>query len=223
VTLNFETPLAAATLPVAASGSHPDGTVLGPSDAGVAAAPLAEPDAGNGLAQRDPASVAATPALEIHVFGQPATQGSKRHVGHGVMVESSKKLKPWREAVKQAALDLLDSDAINRHGPLLTGPIRADVVFTFTRPKSHYRTGRNAHLLRDDAPMRPVNSIDADKGLRACFDALTDAGVWADDKQVVDGLFAKVYPGTHPDALPVAGAVIRIHRLSALPLYTESA
>lgn len=34
-------------------------------------------------------------AIGFHVIGLPAPQGSKKHVGHGVMVESSKKVKPW--------------------------------------------------------------------------------------------------------------------------------
>ena len=54
-----------------------------------------------------PAGGRSAPVITIRVYGTPAPQGSKRHVGRGVMVESSKKVKPWREAVKQAALDLI--------------------------------------------------------------------------------------------------------------------
>ena len=41
--------------------------------------------------------------IEIVVYGQPAPQGSKRLVGK-VMLESSKKVQPWRQDVKQAVL-----------------------------------------------------------------------------------------------------------------------
>ena len=41
--------------------------------------------------------------LVFNVNGTPGAQGSKRHVGHGVMIESSKKVKPWRTDVKTAA------------------------------------------------------------------------------------------------------------------------
>ena len=34
--------------------------------------------------------------VSFNVIGIPGAQGSKRHVGNGVMVESSKKVKPWR-------------------------------------------------------------------------------------------------------------------------------
>ena len=40
--------------------------------------------------------------LRINVLGTPAPQGSKRHVGRGIMVESSRLVGPWREAVKAA-------------------------------------------------------------------------------------------------------------------------
>ena len=42
------------------------------------------------------------------VHGLPAPQGSKRHVGKGVMVESSKYVKPWREAVKAETAELFE-------------------------------------------------------------------------------------------------------------------
>ena len=51
-------------------------------------------------------------ALTITVHGTPAPQGSKRHVGNGVMVESSKKVKPWRQDVKHAALEVIQPAGI---------------------------------------------------------------------------------------------------------------
>ena len=36
------------------------------------------------------------PFLSFDVKGVPGAQGSKRHVGRGVMLESSKKVAPWR-------------------------------------------------------------------------------------------------------------------------------
>lgn len=35
---------------------------------------------------------------------------------------------------------------------IYTGPLYAFYTFVFPRPKKHYRTGKLAHLLRDDAP-----------------------------------------------------------------------
>lgn len=136
--------------------------------------------------------------LTITVHGTPAPQGSKRHVGNGVMIESSQAVKPWREAVKWAAMDAA-SRSVACVVPYV-GPVRVQAIFKFPRPKSHYRTGRNAHLLRDDAPEYKASKPDIEKLERSTFDALTDAGVWRDDAQVVETHSTKVYsdtPGAH--------------------------
>ncbi|WP_236670134.1 RusA family crossover junction endodeoxyribonuclease [Streptomyces antimycoticus] len=150
-----------------------------------------------------------TPDITITVHGLPAPQGSKRHVGGGVMIESSKKVKPWRQDVKYAALD-----AIGDGWTLLDGPLVASMVFTFARNKGHYRTGRNAHLLRDSAPTRPAVTPDLSKILRSTEDALTGV-VWKDDARVVEyAQLGKWYAGTDaPDVLDGPGCVIRVWRL----------
>jgi crossover junction endodeoxyribonuclease RusA len=160
--------------------------------------------------------------LRIAVRGLPAPQGSKRSYGHGQMVESSKNVKPWRADVRDAAEKIVGCDCPEDCGALrpgypLDGPLVASMVFTFARPKSHYRTGRNAHLLRDNAPARPQGAPDLSKLIRSTEDALTSAGVWKDDARVVEyRRAAKVWAGGDPDALDVSGAVIRIWRLADL-------
>lgn len=155
---------------------------------------------------------AARPILTITVHGLPAPQGSKRHVGHGVMIESSKHVKPWRDAVRSDAVTAVRALGDDWPGRL-DGPLLVDMVFTFARSKGHYRTGRNAHLLRDGAPTWPSGKPDLSKLARSTEDALKDAGVYADDARIVEyGRLAKVYPGD-PDALATPGAVIRIYRI----------
>lgn len=149
------------------------------------------------------------PVLYLAVKGAPAPQGSKRTItnrftGRASLVESSKKVKPWREAVRSTAVE-----AWGDRRPL-DEPVRVGMVFTFARPKSHYRTGRNAHMLRDGAPKYPASPPDASKLARSTEDALTDAGVWRDDARVVRLGVEKVWAGEHPDALDSPGAVIRI-------------
>lgn len=157
-----------------------------------------------------------TPVLQFVVHGQPAPQGSKRHIGNGVMIESSKKVKPWREAVKHAALDAIAKrEGTSRPFTVLAGPVWVTLVFTVARPKSHYRTGRNSHLLRDNAPLWPSTKPDGDKLDRACLDALTDAGVFADDAQVAVRVSIKTYPDVHPRAIATPGAFIAVRPLPA--------
>lgn len=121
-------------------------------------------------------------SLTIIVRGMPGAQGSKRLVAHGVMVEQSKKVAPWRTDVKAAA----EAAIAATDWETATVPVRVYVVFRFVRPRSHYRTGANSHLLRDGAPRYPIgrNLGDIDKLCRSTLDALTAAGVFADDSLV---------------------------------------
>lgn len=121
----------------------------------------------------------------ISVRGVPAPQGSKRHVGGGRMVEMSKAVGPWREAVRAETAKIAKW--------VSTEPVEVHIIFGLNRPKGHYRTGRNAHLLRDGAPEFPAGRPDLDKLARAVLDGLTAGGAWKDDSQVVVLQVAKVY------------------------------
>jgi Holliday junction resolvase RusA-like endonuclease len=160
--------------------------------------------------------VAAEPAvgvITIVVRGRPAPQGSKRHVGRGVMVESSKHVKPWRDAVRSDAIAIVGGHGQPWHQPPLDVPVVVDMVFTFLRPLGHFGTGRNAGMLRATAPSRPDTKSygDVSKLARSTEDALVDAGVLKDDALIVEyGRLAKVYAGEDADALDTPGAVIRV-------------
>jgi Holliday junction resolvase RusA-like endonuclease len=154
--------------------------------------------------------------MKITVFGTPAPQGSKSFkgrskTGKAIMVESSKKVGPWRETVVYAA-----RDEMNTFGgwSMITDPILMHVRFSLRRPASHYRTGRNAHLLRESAPTRPGKYPDLSKLIRSTEDALTTAGVYADDALIVDLNASKVFAGSS-GGLDVSGAVIEIWGLDS--------
>jgi len=151
-------------------------------------------------------------SIEIIVLGTPAPQGSKHgyaikakgaYTGKVAQVESSAKVKPWRMAVKYAAMD---ARATHDQRVPMTSAVTIEVIFRLPRPKGHFGTGRNAGLLKPSAPWFPVGRPDLDKLLRSTFDALGEAGVWGDDSQVVDVDVAKVYADL--DFLP--GAWIRV-------------
>ena len=130
------------------------------------------------------------------VNGTPAAQGSKRAFvvkGRAVMVDADKKLKPWRQAVTDAAAEERGDN------PLFMGPVRVRVRFVFPRPKSHYGTGRNAEVLKPNAPLFVDKKPDIDKLLRAIFDALTGV-VFKDDSQVTTVESSKVY-GAYSQAI----------------------
>ena len=146
--------------------------------------------------------------IVICVYGTPAPQGSKVHVGNGRMIESSKKVGPWREDVKLAALRALDeTPSWDRHHAL----VQLHVTFTLARPAFHFRTGKAAHLLRPGAPPLPGLKPDLDKLLRSTGDALTTAGVYDDDARIVQVFARKCYPtntARPPGALDRPGARI---------------
>jgi crossover junction endodeoxyribonuclease RusA len=125
------------------------------------------------------------------VEGTPVAQGSKKHVGGGRLVEMAKGLKPWRKAIVQAAQAALPEGWVP-----LDGPVRVTVVFYRERGKT---------VKRD----RPSVPPDLDKMVRACFDALTTAGVWVDDSRVVTLSAAKYYA----DLLDPPGMSVRVEEI----------
>jgi crossover junction endodeoxyribonuclease RusA len=108
--------------------------------------------------------------LSIFIPGTPAPQGSKRHVGGGVMIESSKAVKPWRQDVRAALLDGAGQPLAR-----FEGAVSVRARFVMPRPVS------TAKRSTPPAIKRP----DLDKLIRAVLDAVGSAGVWRDDSQVV--------------------------------------
>lgn len=141
--------------------------------------------------------------LTFDVYGPPQPQGSKRVGFHGarsvVLDSNDKALRPWREAVKHAALEVLGDD----HEPY-DEPLVVEVTYTVAKPAS--------------APRRrlswPRRKPDLDKLVRGTFDALSDAGLWVDDARVVELTARKCYPDEGLDALRAPGARIAVWRVA---------
>ena len=142
--------------------------------------------------------------VEIRVYGIPRPQGSKRHVGRGIMVEASKHVGQWRNDVMAAA-------AAAYRGAPITGPVRLEIVFLFPRPKSHFGTGRNAEKLKASAPVHCISRAygDTSKLIRSTEDAISASSgypVIEDDSQVVTLSVHKRYV-TDAEG---CGAIIRV-------------
>ena len=158
---------------------------------------------GSQYARVTPAIAAAPAPLVIIVYGDPAPQGSKKFVGmingHGMLVESSKKVKPWRQDVVTAAKAAMAEGAAPLDGNLV-----ARMVFTLPKPASAPKRRRTY----------PNKKPDVTKLARSTEDALVTAGVIVDDARIVgyDRQF-KVYPNEDPEALSSPGVRIEIRRL----------
>lgn len=149
--------------------------------------------------------------LPFFVPGNPAPQGSKAYKGHRrsrttgkdvpVLVESSKALIPWRNAVHGAAAQHLFDQYRGGWAPLDCA-LAVDVTFV---------------LPRGATVTRPLPTVppDLDKLLRGLLDGLTDARVWTDDARVVTLTTWKVYEGDR--GYPRPGAAVRIATLPHRP------
>lgn len=116
-----------------------------------------------------------TTVLLGFIEGTPAPQGSKRHVGKGRMIETSKKLKPWR--------DTLTRELRQRWAgrPPLDIPVHVSAYFYLPRPQRP----------RFNNPAVPP---DTDKLQRAVGDALQHAGILKDDARIIRWTASKQYP-----------------------------
>lgn len=146
------------------------------------------------MSDLEPADIAPS-SWAFYAIGEPQPQGSKnawvpKNGNRAILYDqNAKTLKPWRGTVTSAA---------SGQGLKLEGPVAVRMIFTMKRPKS--------------APKSysvPSRSADLDKLARAVGDAITDAGLWVDDKLVVEfRRLAKVFPGFGAESLPVPGVVV---------------
>ncbi|QKW31459.1 RusA family crossover junction endodeoxyribonuclease (plasmid) [Streptomyces seoulensis] len=161
--------------------------------------------------------------LTIVVHGRPAPQGSKKYAGHrrnsasgrisAVLVEQSKRVKPWRDLVTAATTTAMTTAHIQQYGGYpaggtlpLAGPLEAEIVFTVLKPASAPKRRRTWPTTR--------HSGDIDKLIRSTFDGIADARAIVDDSRIVSVTATKTFPGEHPEALPEPGAIIRVYTLT---------
>lgn len=149
--------------------------------------------------------------LEFAVLGKPIPQGSTKAYGSRVVASNGHVLAPWRNAIGSAAI----GQAILDDLASFTGPVTVSATFYFRRPKHHYGTGKNAGLLRDQAPPYPVGRGcgDLDKLQRAIGDALVDVSILADDSQIVRWRAAKAWCDNALGVMPSPGAVVHVRDL----------
>jgi Holliday junction resolvase RusA-like endonuclease len=130
-----------------------------------------------------PGECAVVDALLFEASGIPAPQGSKSGFvikkgalkGKVVMVESSKKVRPWRKVVALACIAAVkEAGDWERH---VDGPIKVVVQFWVKAPKAP----------KWKVSGRPDRTPDLDKLARSTMDGISDSKViWGDDNQVVD-------------------------------------
>jgi crossover junction endodeoxyribonuclease RusA len=141
--------------------------------------------------------------LVVWVPGHPRPQGSHRHVGNGILVDSSPGLKSWRTLVAWRAWEMAKASGYQAH----TGPHAIDLRFVMPAPKRD--RGRLARL---DASAWHVRRPDLDKLSRAVLDALVEAAVLVDDGLVSELVACKVLSDTVADVEPGVWVTVRALR-----------
>ena len=111
--------------------------------------------------------------ITFWVDGLPAAQGSKKHVGRGIMVEANRNLPAWRKAIAAAAREVHKGEPLDE--PLIT---RLD--FYLPKPKK-------------PRWLVPATALDIDKLERAVNDGLQDGGLIKNDSRVVQSISEKHY------------------------------
>lgn len=84
----------------------------------------------------------------------------------------------------------------NRPNSLILGAVKLRIRFVMPRPKAHYGTGKNAGMLKGNAPTKHTKKPDADNMLKFVKDALSKV-YWKDDSQVWMEAVTKIY-GENP-------------------------
>ena len=120
--------------------------------------------------------------IVLEVPGQPVPQPRPRVSTRGgfgrAYTPTKHPIHVYRQAIKLVA---------RASGKKIAGPTALVVDAVFQRPPSHWRK----HDLSPTAPLWP--NADGDNVLKGVADALTDAGVWGDDDQVVFWSIRKRY------------------------------
>ena len=116
--------------------------------------------------------------VSFFVPGEPKAQPRVKAFRRGKFtgVYTPKTADAWKSAVR-------DAWSKTKSAKFTCGPLGVSLSFTIPRPRSHYRS--NGLLKSDQKLLHHTGRIDCDNLAKGCLDALTDAGAWVDDSQVV--------------------------------------
>lgn len=121
------------------------------------------------------------------IYGEPQALQRHRTTRHGINYNPSAK--------DQVHFSML---SIPHLPPIpIDGPMEAELVFYFSRPKNHYRTGKNSHMLKETSPLWKRSKPDLDNLIKFVLDSLNDKA-YLDDSQIVHISAKKLYTNTEP-------------------------
>lgn len=122
------------------------------------------------------------------IQGEPQALSRHRH-----LLNSKITYNPSAKLQKQFVKDSSDYLPV----PPLSGPLEVSLLFYFSRPKMHYRTGKLSGVLKTTAPIFHNGAKDIDNLVKFVLDSL-NAKAYLDDRQVVSLHSYKFYTNLTP-------------------------
>tara|TARA_Y100001963_G_C6653492_1_gene386880 strand:+ start:312 stop:737 length:426 start_codon:yes stop_codon:yes gene_type:complete len=126
--------------------------------------------------------------MDLEIIGNPTSQKRHRHTRWGTYDPSKKDKENFRNKLK---IVYADSNCTEKDFPLDV-PIVVTFKFYMKRPKSHFRSGKYSHLVKDNAPSLHFKKPDIDNLSKFVLDA-GNGLLWKDDSLVVHLMAYKRY------------------------------
>jgi len=123
--------------------------------------------------------------IELSILGEPKAQKRHRHVKMGNFV---RQYDP-SASDKGDFLSVIQKNAPSE--PFQT-PLYVNIAFYFSRPKSHFKTGKNSHVLKENAPYWHTSKPDVDNLAKFVMDAMNKI-YWKDDSFISSCHITKQY------------------------------
>lgn len=123
--------------------------------------------------------------ITLEILGEPTAQ--KRH--------RSVKMGGFTRQYDPSSADKADFlSIVQKQAPEtpFTTPLNLTLTFYFSRPKSHYKTGKNADVMKDTAPLWHTARPDCDNLAKFVMDALNKV-YWRDDSLICNINIKKQY------------------------------
>ncbi len=123
--------------------------------------------------------------IHLTILGDPQAQKRHRHV----------KIAGFTRQYDPSASDKGDFlSIVQGNAPVepFSTPLAVSLRFYFSRPKGHYKSGKNAHLLKDNCPLHHIARPDVDNLTKFVMDAMNKV-YWRDDSIIAECTITKRY------------------------------
>lgn len=123
--------------------------------------------------------------IKLTILGEPKAQKRHRHVKMGNFVRQ------YDPSASDKG-DFLSIIQKNAPAEPFKTPLSVAIFFYFSRPKSHFKTGKNSHILKDGASIWHTSKPDVDNLAKFVLDSMNKV-YWKDDSYICSCRIVKHY------------------------------